>query len=358
MSQVFFLPAYASEGPYSIGEKVARLCACLKLESNWPARGLVALKVQIGERGRPLPWPAAWGLPLAKRMHDRGLFPFYTDTCALHRGDLNNAVVHQKAAVERGFTPATAGAVYLVADGLAGESEIRQPIAGGECDTVAMAALPAAADGLVVLNHCTGHALAGFHGVIMSLGYGLASRAGKLWMCEVLKPQVDVPMCAGCGVCAEVCNYDAIRFDGGRAFIDHETCIGCGQCMTDCYLEGIQPEREKGCPVFQRRIAEYALGIAQGKQGRAIYLNCLIKVTPNADSVGKREQSLFGDIGLLVSSDPVAVDQAALDRVGSVTGRPLSAWCGGQPDPEPLLAHAEFLGLGSRDYELTELKDD
>ena len=78
---------------------------------------------------------------------------------------------------------------------------------------------------------------AGFHGALMATGHGLAARAGKLAQTEALRPSVDTPMCAGCGVCMEVCNFDAIRLEGGRATIDHELCTGCGQCFRACPAE-------------------------------------------------------------------------------------------------------------------------
>jgi uncharacterized Fe-S center protein len=107
--------------------------------------------------------------------------------------------------------------------------------------------------------------------------------------------------------------------------------------------------------VFQERVAEHAAGVLQGKEGRLACLNILLGVTNHADAVGKREAPLFPDLGILASTDPVAADQAALDLVAERTGKPLGGWTDDQPDPQPLLAHAEALGLGSRRYALTEL---
>ncbi|MFO7655341.1 MAG: DUF362 domain-containing protein [Candidatus Krumholzibacteriia bacterium] len=358
MSEVFFLPASTAAGPYSVGQKVARIFAALQLTPGLRRRSLVALKVQVGERGRPAPLPPAWVQPLARQLADAGMLPFFTDTCALQRGHLSNGVLHARAAHDRGFEPVSAGAPYLVADGLAGEAAVRVPVPGRNGRSATVAQLAVRADALVTVAHVTGHLQSGLGGVLMALGHGLASRAGKLDQSEALRPRVDTPMCAGCGVCLEICNFDAIRLEGGRAVIDQARCTGCGQCMTVCYMEGIRPDIARGSPVFQERVAEHAAAVLRGKEGRTGHLALLMRVTNHADSVGRSERPLFPDIGVLAATDPVALDQAVLDLVARETGRPLTAWTDRQPDPEPLLAHAEALGVGSRSYRLAQLPAD
>jgi uncharacterized Fe-S center protein len=350
--EVHFLPADPDDGPYRRGEQVLQLFERLRVQDRWIHRGRIALKVQVGERGRPAPLAPAWLAPLARRLYDRGLLPFYTDTCSLYRGELSNAVTQLRHAAERGFVPANAGAVYLVADGVGGEAGREVDLADPNLPPVAVAAGVAAADGLVVLSHCSGHLQAGFGGAIVSLGHGLVPRAAKLRQTEALKPKIDSAMCAGCGVCLEVCNFSAIGMIGGRATIDHEQCSGCGQCMTVCYMEGIRPDMISGSPLFQQRIAEHALGVVADKAQRCAFFNFLIGVTPNDAAVGQTESPLFPDIGILAGTDPLAVDQAALDLIASTTGRPLPSWIADQPDPEPQLVHAERIGLGSRRYAL------
>lgn len=352
VSEVHFLPVCDRDGPYQVGEQVARLFGRLRVEEHWDRRARIALKVQIGERGRPAPLPPAWLAPLARRLHDRGLLPFYTDTCSLYRGELNNAVTQLRHAAERGFVPANAGAVYLVADGVAGEAQHDVAVPGRHLTRVSVATAAAAAAGLVVLGHCSGHLQTGFAGAIMSLGHGLVPRAAKLLQTEAVKPKIDSALCAACGVCLEVCNFAAIDLVGGRGAIDHELCSGCGQCMTVCYMEGIRPDMAAGSPLFQERVAEHALGVVADKPNRCAYLNFLLGVTRNDAGVGQTEPVLFPDIGILASTDPVAVDQATLDLITKVTGRSLAEWVSDQPDPEPQLAHAERIGLGRRRYEL------
>jgi MinD superfamily P-loop ATPase len=50
--------------------------------------------------------------------------------------------------------------------------------------------------------------------------------------------------CTGCGLCAELCRFDAIRESGGRFRIDPESCEGCGVCVEFCPVKAIDfPDR-------------------------------------------------------------------------------------------------------------------
>jgi ferredoxin len=63
--------------------------------------------------------------------------------------------------------------------------------------------------------------------------------------------QVDVELCAGCGSCADACQFAAISVDEGFARIDASACMGCGVCVSHCSQEAIELVREptKGEPL-------------------------------------------------------------------------------------------------------------
>jgi len=57
--------------------------------------------------------------------------------------------------------------------------------------------------------------------------------------------------CVGCGACAEICPFDAIQIENGRARIDEAACMGCGVCVPACPKEALRLERapDKGVPL-------------------------------------------------------------------------------------------------------------
>ena len=76
--------------------------------------------------------------------------------------------------------------------------------------------------------------------------------------------QVDEGLCAGCGECADVCQFAAISVDDGFARIDAVTCMGCGVCVSRCPLEAIYLVREpaKGEPLEIQKLIARAAGSA------------------------------------------------------------------------------------------------
>jgi MinD superfamily P-loop ATPase len=73
---------------------------------------------------------------------------------------------------------------------------------------------------------------------------------------------VDAELCAGCGSCAEYCQFGAIAVDEGFASINDAACMGCGVCVSHCPQEAISLVRDaaRGEPLeIQKLIAEAAV---------------------------------------------------------------------------------------------------
>lgn len=56
--------------------------------------------------------------------------------------------------------------------------------------------------------------------------------------------EIDPERCTGCGTCAEVCAFGAIRLENGGAVVDPTHCEGCKACVVLCPREAIDfPDR-------------------------------------------------------------------------------------------------------------------
>ena len=113
---------------------------------------------------------------------------------------------------------------------------------------------------------------------------------------------------------------------------------------------------------------EYALGVIKTKAKPCLHVNFVMDVVPDCDCVGFTDAPICPDIGILVSFDPVAIDQASMDLVDDAPSLyPSQLPFGVMPGqskfaaihqnvPEHMgLDYAEKIGLGSREYNLIKL---
>jgi uncharacterized Fe-S center protein len=359
----------------SLPTKIGRLLDRAGISKTVGDRDLVALKMHFGERGNTAHIRPALARAVAERVRERGAQPFFTDTNTLYVGGRADAVQHLRTAEANGFVPAVVGAPVIIADGLRGVEEILVTIPGKHFQQVRIAALFAHADSILSLAHFKGHELSGFGGAIKNIAMGCAARGGKLAMHSTVKPEVQEKKCTGCWRCLAFCPSGAIqqikeRASGSREVsrIATEVCVGCGGCVVVCPQGAIRISWDETVEVFQEKMVEYVLGVHRLRQGRLGYLNFLLDISPACDCYPNSDAPLVGDIGIVASLDPVAIDQASCDLVtgaegnrGSVLGEQGRA---GQDklrlvyphiDWAVQLKYAESLGLGSRDYELVTI---
>ena len=222
--------------------------------------------------------------------------------------------------------------------------------------TITLSSAATQAEGLLILNSVLPHPHLGMSGSLFALGCGILDRDSKLLLHRDIRPTVDTPLCAGCGSCLATCIFDAITIKSGRAFIDHKHCTGCGECMTACHLAGISPEDATRVPRFQSQVAEAGYAVARqskaGENDSILYANILTTISRQDAGGFGRDRLRKPPKGVLLSADPVALDQATWDLLvkGSVHG--LRQWSGFLVEPGPLMDRAEALGLGCRQYNL------
>ena len=161
-------------------------------------------------------------------------------------------------------------------------------------------------NGMLVLSHFKGHPMGGYGGALKQLSIGCASSYGKAYI-------------HGAGVPEDIWTADH-----------------------DLFLESM---------------ADAASSVHDYFKDNIVYINVMKNMSVDCDCA-VAEDPCMKDIGILISTDPIAIDQACLDLV----------YASDDPGKEHLIERiesrngvhtieaAEALGYGSRDYELIEIK--
>lgn len=375
-SSVFFADLSVRSGKTTLN-KVELLLEHIHLKKRIREKDLVAIKLHFGEKGN-----TGYVSPLfIRRIVDqvkrsKGK-PFLTDTNTLYVGARGEAVSHMTTAYTNGFVFSVVDAPILIADGLRGNNGIKIRIDKPILQEVSIAHAIHMADALISVAHFTGHELCGFGGTLKNLGMGCASREGKLTQHSNISPRVKAKSCSGCELCLSWCPTGAISMISPStettpkrrmAVIDPPRCIGCGECIHVCPAGAIHIQWNETVPLFQKKMVEYAYGVAVRKKEKMVCLNFLIQVTPDCDCQDYSDPAIVPDIGILASVDPVAIDQASVDLVnlalGNRSSRLSKNWNSGEDkfralypnvDWEIQLSYGEEIGLGTREYELIRL---
>ena len=162
-------------------------------------------------------------------------------------------------------------------------------------------------DSMLVLSHFKGHPMGGYGGALKQLAIGVASSFGKAYV-------------HGAGDPAKIWTADH-----------------------DSFLESM---------------ADAAKSVHEFFKGNTVYINVMKNMSVDCDCCAVAEDPCMADIGILASTDPVAIDQACLDLV----------YASDDPGRDHLLERIESrngvltveaaaaLGFGSREYELIEVK--
>lgn len=342
--------------------KVRLLCEAVGLKKIVRKNDLAAIKLHFGEYGNDTHLNPALVRQVVDKVKEAKGKPFLTDTSTLYSGMRNNAVDHINVAYSHGFSPAVVDAPIIIADGLRGENDLPVPINCKQFKEVYIADAIRRASCLVVLSHFKGHEMAGFGGAIKNLAMGGASVRGKREQ-HGTHVQIDGKLCVGCGRCVKVCPQNALSIENKKSHVNIQKCIGCFECITVCPVKAISIDWATEMKPFMERLTEYALGVVKGRQKRICYINFLLNITPDCDCVQWSDYPIVPDIGILASTDPVAIDQACLDLVNQtesfdpalkgVQNKFQARWP--HTLPEIQLSYGEEIGLGCRQYSLEKI---
>ena len=374
-AKVYFADLRARAAKESKSKKIERLFTAAGFNKQLTKGALTAIKVHFGERGNDTFINPVFVRTVVEQVMAAGGDPFVTDTNTLYKGSRHNAVDHLKTALEHGFGYATIGAPLIIADGLRGSSFMPVTIKKKHFTTVKIATGIVEAQNMIVLSHFKGHEMAGFGGAIKNLAMGCAPSQGK---CDqhASRFSVDAALCIACGHCMASCPQGALSWtkttvdnkEKKVATVDHALCVGCGECLTVCAPKAVNIDFKTELGPFNERMAEYAFGAVHGKKNKVGYISFLMNITPDCDCVPWSDAPLVPDIGIVASTDPVALDKACYDLVNQQQGFAHShlkdnfkpgedkfkgAWA--YTMGEVQLHYAASIGLGCLDYELVTL---
>ncbi len=259
---------------------------------NWKPVGKVGVKLSTGE-----PPASNYLRPALVKDVVHLVNGTIVECNTAYGGARSNAESHMKVAEEHGFT---AIAPVDIQDA---KGETVLPVKGGQrLKENYVGASFNDYGSYLVLSHFKGHAMAGYGGAIKNISIGMASSSGKLWI--------------------HTGGISRSSWGGGTH---------------DAFLEAM---------------ADAAKAVSDARAGRMAYINVMNRLSVDCDCDGTPDEPDMHDIGVLASTDPVALDQACLDLVWKA------------PDSAKLkervtsrngfhtLEAADKVGLGSRKYEL------
>lgn len=335
----------------------------------------VAVKMHFGELGNLSFLRPNYARAVVDVVKEFGGVPFLTDCNTLYPGSRKNAIEHLYCAWENGFTPMTVGCPIIIGDGLKGTDDIEVPVEGGEyIDKAKIGRAVMDADIFISLSHFKGHETTGFGGAIKNIGMGCGSRAGKKAQHMNGQPEIDHELCRGCRACLRECANDGLSFDEStrKMSINTQNCVGCGRCIGACNFDAIAFANYAATKDLNCRMAEYTKAVIQNRPN--FHVSLIVDVSPNCDCHAENDAPILPNIGMFASFDPLALDQACVDACLKATPLPNSQlaeamekedFCDHHdhfenttPNSEykTCLAHAEKIGLGTRDYEIVVVK--
>ena len=306
----------------------------------------IPLKVHFGEKGNVTFLKPETYDGIIDYLEERDIECCFIETSVLYGGQRAKKELHQQLAKDHGFTRIP----IVFADGEHGEGYAEVEINQKHFKTFKVGKAFLDYDQMLVLSHFKGHLLAGFGGAIKQLSMGCAAKGGKLAMHMGVKPRLRNWKCKRCGLCKDGCNEDALVI-GKKSYIDYDKCVGCGACIAICphkaitilSIKGILKVLGIGNP-FVEKVVEGAFAAQKDKQN--IYINFAMNITRGCDCEAHKMKPIMDDIGIFISTDPVAIDKACYDAA-QARGKRFRG--------HKAFAYAESIGLGSTDYALHEL---
>ncbi len=166
-------------------------------------------------------------------------------------------------------------------------------------------------DSMLVLSHFKGHPMGGFGGAIKQLSIGVSSSAGKSWI-----------------------------HSAGKTLKQEE--LWDNVAKQDDFLEAMADAAESVVKYFGDKI---------------VYINIMCNLSVDCDCCAVAEDPCMKDIGILASTDPIAIDQACVDLIynSKDPGRDHFVQRIERQNGIHTIEAANELGFGTREYELISI---
>ncbi len=166
-------------------------------------------------------------------------------------------------------------------------------------------------DSMLVLSHFKGHAMGGYGGALKQLSIGCSSSAGKTLI--------------------------------------HTA----GKATDQTQLFANLPEQDR----FLEAMADAASSVVEHFKGNMVFINVMKNISKDCDCDGNASAPCMKDIGILISLDPIAIDQACLDLVynSEDPGRDILIKRIESLHGVHTIEAAAEIGFGSREYELIDV---
>jgi uncharacterized Fe-S center protein len=299
----------------------------------------VPVKLHMGEKGNSYfvkPELVKYVVDELKKAHAN---PFLFDTTVAYHGARYTKTEYENLAELHGFTQKNVGCDVVIDD--SGFSTIV------EGRTFEVADHLKNATHIFALSHVKGHIQSGMGGAIKNFGMGGVTKDTKIKIHNGSYPVYQKDACTYCGVCAELCPFQAIKVNEESWDYNEQKCFGCSVCVNACPSKALQNQDAD----LQFLLACSAKACVQDKT--VLYLNELKRIVKGCDCDPNAGPIICPDIGYLVSDDPVAIDKASLDLINEVKENVFEKI--NKIDPMKQIRYGEEIGLGSSSYEFIEL---
>ena len=149
---------------------------------------------------------------------------------------------------------------------------------------------------------------------------------------------------------------------GGYGGALKQLSIGCASSYGKAYIHGAgEPEKiwTAEHDLFLESMADAAKSVHEYFKGNIVYINVMKNMSVDCDCCAVAEDPCMDDIGILISTDPIAIDQACIDLVYASNDKGRDHLIERIESRHGIhtIEAAFALGYGSREYELIEIDD-